>query len=262
MKSSFSGSARTLGGLMVFAWLPVAPLTAEVVEEFVPCKIHQRVKVHFPVRAFHQGILRGEVMLMLEVDRDGHLGDVLAFAHTGKEFAQAALDAVAQWTFSPALVAQEPIGSVNTIHIQFEVNGVTARTKLVGEPELQPVSGERYVYRAFTLSELDAIPKALAQPSPIYPREWILEGKTGAVTLDYFIDERGQTRFPRVVGKADELLGAAAVEAVKSWRFEPPLRRGRPVLAQVRQVFNFRPQPTTTGHKTSRPAAAEQAAPH
>lgn len=245
MKSLFSRSARILAGLLAIAWLPAAPLAADVAEEFVPCKIHQRVKVQFPVRAFHEGILRGEVMLMLEVDRDGHLGDVLAFAHTGDEFARAALDAVAQWAFSPALLAQEPIGSVNTINIQFEVNGVTARTKLLGEPEAQPVSGERYLYRAFVLSELDAVPKALAQPSPVYPRDWIIEGKTGAVTLDYFIDERGQTRFPRVVGKADELLGAAAVEAVKSWQFEPPLRNGRPVLAQVRQVFNFRPQAAT-----------------
>ena len=240
MKSPFSRLPHALGRLTVLAGLVAAPLPAQVTENFVPCQIQQRVKINFPVRAFHEGITRGEVLLMLEVDRDGRLGDVLAFAHSGREFAREALDAVEQWAFTPALLDGEPIRSINTINVQFEVNGVTAYTKLIGQPERQVGSGERFAYRPYMLNELDGVPKAIERSSPIYPREWIQQGKTGEVTIDYFIDEDGHTRFPRVVGDADDLLGAAAVAAVKLWQFASPLRHGKPVLAQVRQVFHFR----------------------
>jgi TonB family protein len=245
MKSRFPRLARVLSGLLFLAWLPAAPHSAAAAEDFVPCKIHQRVKVKFPLRALNEGITRGEVWLFLEVDRDGRLGDVLAFAHSGRDFAQAALEAVEQWQYAPALVAGEPVRSINRMHVQFEVNGVTAYTKLIGAPEERAVPGERYEYRPFTLGELDRVPKALSRPSPVYPREWIRQGRTGAVIVDYFIDEDGHTRFPRVVGEPDELLGAATVEAVKTWQFEPPMRQGQRVLAQVRQEFHFRPEKTT-----------------
>lgn len=242
MKSPVSRLFRVMGMLTVFT----APVADGVAENFVPCRIQQRVKVKFPVRAFHEGITHGVVWLLLEVDQEGRLGDVLAFAHTGEEFAREALDAVEQWTFAPATLAGEPIRSINTINIQFEVNGVTAYTKLIGQSEKQATVGKPYAYRPYRLNELDGVPKALARSSPIYPKEWIDEGRTGAVTLDYFIDEEGYTRIPQVVGHADELLGATTVEAVKMWQFEPPLRQGKPVLAQVRQVFHFQPQRTKT----------------
>ena len=248
MKSRFSRLPRALVTLMVIAGLSAAePLPAEVAGDFVPCEIHQRVKVKFPVRAFNEGLTHGVVLLMLEVDREGRLGDVLAFAHSGDEFARAALDAVEQWEFTPARFGGEPIGSITTINVQFEVSGVTAYTKLIGQPERQPVSGPRYSYRPFNLSELDRVPKALSRSSPVYPGEWIRQGRTGAVTIDYFVDEDGHTRFPQVVGNADELLGAATVEAVKGWVFEPPLRQGRPVLAQFRQTFYFHPKENDHG---------------
>jgi TonB family protein len=211
-------------------------------DDLVPCAVHQRVSVKFPIRPFNEGIKWGKVSLMLEVHPDGQLGDVLVFEHTGADFAEAAVFAVKKWEFTPALLAGEPVGSIVTINVQFEVNGVTAHTKLIGQAAEQAAPGGRFTYRPFTLTELDGVPRALFRAAPVYPREWILEGRTGAVTIDFFIDEDGRTRFPRVVWEADELLGAVTVDAVKGWQFEPPLRRGQAVLAQVRQMFHFRPE--------------------
>jgi TonB family protein len=242
MKARLSSFAPALCSLVLFAWVPAPIVSANAADAFEPCQIHQKVKVIFPVRALNRGITRGEVSLFLEVDRDGRLGDVLAFAHSGEEFAQAALDAVAHWQFTPASLAGEPIRSINRVNIRFEINGVIAYTKMAGQAEEQPASGERYAYRPYTLEELDRVPKGLVRPSPVYPREWIRQGKKGVVTIDYFIDEVGHTRFPRVVGEPDELLAAATIEAVKTWQFEPPSRQGQRVLAQVRQEFYFEPE--------------------
>jgi TonB family protein len=244
----FQGAIRR--GLLFLAFLPGVVLSADAPDDFVPCKVDQRVKIIFPVRPLNEGTTRGEVSLMIEVNREGRLGDILAFAHSGIDFAHAALDAVEQWRFTPALLAGEPIGSIFTINIDFEVNGVAAYTKLFDQPERPSIWGQRYTYRPFNLNELDRIPSALSRSSPIYPKEWIEEGRMGSVTLDYFIDEAGHTRFPRVVGAADELLGAATIAAVKLWQFDQPVRHGQPVLAQVRQVFHFYPDRSAADRKS------------
>jgi TonB family protein len=239
MKAPFPCASCVLIRLLLLASLPARAFSAETAEDFVPPRVEQQVHVQFPVRALNQGITSGEVWLFVEVDRVGRLGDVLAFAHSGTDFANAAVYAIKQWRFIPARFAEESVASINRINVQFEVNGVTTHTKMPDQSDERAAPGERFAYRPFALPELDRIPKAISQPSPVYPKDWIRQGKAGVVVVDYFIDEEGHTRFPRVVGNPDELLGASAVEAVKRWQFEPPSRQGQRVLAQVRQEILF-----------------------
>ena len=227
--------------LAMFASLPAMTLSAPTAKEFVPCKIHQKVKVNFPLRPLHEGVTRGRAALYVEVDADGRLGDVLVFAHTGRDFADAAFEAVERWEYTPALIGGEPVRSLNRINVDFTVDGVIAYTKKTAEADERRDQDMRWEYRAFNLAELDGVPKAVSWTSPVYAREW-LAGERVSVMLEYFIDEDGYTRFPRVVGEPDERLAAVTIEAVKTWRFQPPLRQGRPVLAAVRQEFHFRPQ--------------------
>jgi TonB family protein len=238
MNARLSSFARLLA-LVLAGCLQGAPAPAPETGGLVPCKVQQRVGVKFPVRALHEGTVRGEASLLLDVNRDGQLDDVLAVTHSGAEFAEAAIEAVRQWQFIPAHLAGEPIRSFITVNVQFEVNGVTAFTKLAGEADEPTGPAPRDNYRPFSLAELDAMPTAYSRPGPVYPKEWIESGRTGAVTVDFFIDENGNTRFARVVGNADEWLAAVAVEAIKAWQFAPPRRHGRRVLAQARQVFHF-----------------------
>lgn len=244
MKTPHSRVPRSVSGFVLLALLAVELPSAPTAEDFVPPKIQRQVHVQFPVRAQNQGITNGEVRLYVEVDLEGKPGDILAFAHSGADFAQAAMDAIRQWRFTPALLAGQPIGSINRINVHFEVNGVTTYTRMPEQSAERADAGERFAYRAYTLPELDRVPKALSRPSPLFPREWIQQGKTGVVSVEYFIDEDGRTRFPRVVGNPDELLGASAVAAVKTWQFEPPLRQGQRVLALVGQEIQFRPGAT------------------
>jgi len=228
--------------LLLLAWVPVRSFSAPAVEVFVPPKVLQQVHVQFPVRAQNQGVTNGAVWLFVEVDREGKPGDILAFAHSGPDFAQAAVEAIRQWRFTPALLGGEPIGSINRINVHFEVNGITTYTRMPEQSGGRADPGERFAYRPFSLPELDRMPKAISRPSPVFPQEWIRQGKTGGVSVEYFIDEDGRTRFPRVVGNPDELLAASAVAAVKTWTFEPPTRQGQRVLAQVGQEILFQPE--------------------
>ncbi|MCX6951979.1 MAG: energy transducer TonB [Verrucomicrobia bacterium] len=92
---------------------------------------------------------------------------------------------------------------------------------------------------ARVLRELDRIPVPLQAVSPRYPEELARLGAVGEITVDFYIDERGAVRMPYVSSHAQPLLARLAVDAVRQWKFEPPTRRGQPVLVHVRQLFRF-----------------------
>jgi TonB family protein len=94
-------------------------------------------------------------------------------------------------------------------------------------------------YHPCTLKELDRIPTPLAAPAPYYTPELLASGLRGKVTVDFYIDESGMVRMPAVSDADRRDLATLAVMAVRQWRFEPPLRKGNPVLVKARQVFTF-----------------------
>jgi TonB family protein len=241
MKTPFFPLMMAMSLLVPAGGLHAQPVDEFTDDEIVPCIVHQTMAMLFPNRLYMEGISRGEASLMVEVHADGQLGDILTISHSHKDFADVAIATIRRWEFTPAMLRGEPIASNITVNVNFSVDGVTAYTKRIGQAEQQPVVVRKENYRAFSLLELDGVPMAIAKPGPAYPTEWIDQGITGAVTVDFFIDEDGETRFVHVVGRAHPLLEAVSVDAVKHWRFEPPTRFGRPALAKVRQVFYFRP---------------------
>lgn len=211
-------------------------------QDSVPCRVHQRVPITFPARALSAGIVHGQVRLLLDVNRAGELVDLLVIGYTRRDFADAALEAVSQWRFSPARIAGEPVASTLTLNVEFNVGGVLAYVKPPIGSEEPNGTGEQVVYGPASGRTLDEPPSAIQRPRPMYLREWIEAGRTGTVTVEFYIDEKGRVRFPSIVGEADEYLAAAALDAVKRWQFRPATQQGRPVLTRVRQDFQFYPK--------------------
>jgi len=208
----------------------------------VPCKVHQTVAPIFPTRLLAQGVVHGEVQLLLEVDPAGKLADALVTAYTRREFADEAMRVAKQWRFDPGLAGDRPVVSILSFTFNFETAGTVAIQKHgVSLVEALP-AGSSYAYQPCGVATLDRQPAAIKAPGPVYPKEWIQQGRAGSVVIDFFIDETGQARLPIIRSPADEFLAAAAVAAVKRWRFEPPTRHGQPVLARAQQQFDFDPK--------------------
>ena len=85
-------------------------------------------------------------------------------------------------------------------------------------------------------------PKMVRSNAPKYPRRARKEKVEGQVVLQALIQADG------TVGKVEVLKGpgegwgfeAAAIEAVKQWRYEPALQYNRPVTVYYTVVINFR----------------------
>ncbi len=83
-------------------------------------------------------------------------------------------------------------------------------------------------------------PIAVDTPPPTYPLELACAGRGGEVVLMLTVGVDGapsQVRTEASSGRKG--LDAAAVAAVRTWRFEPATSRGKPVSAQIRVPVNF-----------------------
>jgi protein TonB len=83
-------------------------------------------------------------------------------------------------------------------------------------------------------------PNRIAATAPVYPAFAIAARVEGEVVLEALIDEQGRVGGVRVT-KSVPLLDAAAVDAVRTWRYTPTLLNGVPVsvLMTVKVTFSL-----------------------
>jgi TonB family protein len=89
------------------------------------------------------------------------------------------------------------------------------------------------------LSEETAERLLLEKVEPSYPAQAIKTGLHGSVILQAWIARDGSMQDLKLVS-GPLLLGQAAYEAVKHWRYRPFLRNGKAVTAQTYVTVNFR----------------------
>jgi len=85
-------------------------------------------------------------------------------------------------------------------------------------------------------------PNPIHQVVPVYPDELRQQGVEGEVELQFVVDEKGIVQFAEVVKPLHPYLNYAAVQAIKQWRFEPPLREGKPVPGIFTMKVHFNPE--------------------
>lgn len=243
-----NASLRIAPRLVASLLLPVVFCTAQTppARVEIPCKVHQTTTAVFPLSMLSQGVIRGEAQLVAEVDPTGQLGDVLVTAYTHRAFADSAMRALKEWKFQPGMIDGRPITSILTVDFEFETNGIVAHEVTFDTKNLDRI-GRSYAYRPHGIESLDRRPGRPQGDEPVYPKAWIQEGRSGSVVVEFFIDETGHARLPSVAEGDDRWLASSALTAVKSWRFEPPTHRGKPVLVRAAQRFVFEVPPADAG---------------
>jgi protein TonB len=81
-------------------------------------------------------------------------------------------------------------------------------------------------------------PAKVRHVAPVYPELARRAGVRGVVELDCVLDVAGRVTDVRVV-RGHPLLDAAAVEAVREWRYRPTLLNGVPVAVQLTVLVRF-----------------------
>lgn len=103
-----------------------------------------------------------------------------------------------------------------------------------------------------------APPHVLSKVNPVYPDKARQARAEGTVTLSLVVQKDGSPRDIRPANSPNELLSAAAVEAVKQWKFDPPTYQGNPVDAEITVQVNFKIQPNAPTQSSSPEAQNKQ----
>lgn len=83
-------------------------------------------------------------------------------------------------------------------------------------------------------------PTATERTPPSFPARARSLGQSGWVTLSFVVDIDGSTQDVHVVeAEPQGVFDDAALDAVKSWRFDPGQHEGTPIAVRVRQTLRF-----------------------
>lgn len=83
-------------------------------------------------------------------------------------------------------------------------------------------------------------PRALDTPEPKYSKSARKQKIEGVVTLSVIIGTDGKAHNVKVVKSLEPSLDANAIEAVKSWKFAPATKDGRPVAVEMRLEIDYK----------------------
>jgi TonB family protein len=138
---------------------------------------------------------------------------------------QAAVDAVQQWQFTPTLLNGVPVEVIMTVTVNFSLSGAAAspgpgQPLRIGGPVVEP--------------------KKLVHVAPIYPADAQAARVSGLVIVEIVIDQQGNVFDAKVI-RSVPLLDAAALDAVRQWKFSPTLVGGAavPVVMTVTVSFSL-----------------------
>ena len=81
-------------------------------------------------------------------------------------------------------------------------------------------------------------PKRIVDVPPVYPAIALAARKEGVVILEAMLDETGHVAQLKVL-RSEPLLDAAALEAVKRWRYTPTLLNNVPVPVLLTVTVRF-----------------------
>lgn len=202
-----------------------------------PPKPRGTVRVVYPY-----GLLRaqktGKAVVRYAVGKDGRVvGAEIGTESTAPEFGLALRAAVECFTFEPALKAGQPClamqGFQQEFNRAFEWGLVSDQdVALLRREEKKPET-------ILTLRDLDASPAPLSRRPPRFPVAAAGKYAMGEALIEFLIDEEGRARLPRIVSATDDAFGYAAVQSVATWRFEPPTRGGKTVVARAQIPIAF-----------------------
>jgi TonB family protein len=83
-------------------------------------------------------------------------------------------------------------------------------------------------------------PKVLRGDAPTYPSAKRFACVHGPIVVQTIVNEDGRLEYPYLLSSVDPILGLAALDAVRDWRFKPAQVDGKPVRVYYRLTVNFK----------------------
>jgi len=192
----------------------------------------KRVAPIYPPLA-RQARIQGTVTLRIIISKTGDVRQLqLISGHP--MLAPAAIDAVRQWKYKPYEVNGEPVEVLTNVQLNFALTN-NPPTVIQMKPAEQTAANPP---RRIRVSAGVASGLLQHKVPPEYPREAREQNIQGVVILRANIDTQGNVYKLEVVS-GDPTLAAAAIDAVKQWKYRPFLLNGEPMEVETQVQVKF-----------------------
>jgi TonB family protein len=217
-------------------------------------KLVTRVNPVYPPEAKKAGI-QGIVVLRATIEKDGSVSNLLALSGPPK-LVKAALEAVRQWRYEPM---EKAVTTDVTINFTLAEDGGNApRSGVIGGVPggvrggvvggvIEGVSGGviggvpgGVSGGVYTIGDGVSAPIAIYKPDPGYTEAARVAKLEGYVVLSVVVGADGVVTDVNVVQPSDKGLTENAVETVKTWKFKPAVKAGKPVPCRVTIEVSFK----------------------
>jgi protein TonB len=115
------------------------------------------------------------------------------------------------------------------------IAGIVSSSASSGSPAAPPPAAAG----PLLLSEASTEALLIKKVSPVYPDEALVKRIEGSVALEANIDSNGEVTDVKVTS-GDEILGRAASDAVKQWKYKPYYLNSQPVAIRTQITLNFK----------------------
>jgi TonB family protein len=226
--------------LLIFLAVAVQALAAFESAKLSP----DNLMPQFPASLITAGVTEGHVTFAVSIGADGKLNDSLPLSYTHLGFVTMCRMVMKDWEITPARLDGQNVPVQMELRFDFKREGVV-ETNTINisnhylELMMPDIFTRQYAYRMALSKELDHAPVAVTTVNPVYAKEAEKDGVSGKVQVYFYIDEKGEVRFPSVTADAHPYLSDIAVTALRQWHFQPPTRHGEPVMIAASQEFDF-----------------------
>ena len=210
-------------------------------------EIINQVKPQFPDSVLHLGINKGFANVVFIFDNTRKQRDFVVTASSHPDFGSATIRALKMWEFVPEMLEGVPHTIRVKVEASFDYKGINENhiniievAVLRKEKDDAYIHRITYVYRINNLYQIEYVPKLIRHVPPIYPENMKGNTLSGNVLVEFKIDLLGNVKAPRVKSSTHNGFSNAALNAIRRWKFESPIKYGKSDEVKVYQPFNFR----------------------
>ncbi len=193
----------------------------------------RKVSPIYPLHLITEG-KTGFAIVEFTIDNTGHVMMPRVVEATEPEFGEALMADIEANEFLPPRFNGKAKSILTKQRYEFRGEaGLSDQEKMILAELKKP---ESWIFEA---DKLDAPLVAKFQPSPAYPFVADIEGISGEAVVEFFVDQTGRARFPKVVSASLKDFGWAAATAIARWKFQPPLKDGQKALVRTKVTVKF-----------------------
>ncbi len=192
---------------------------------------------------------RGVVLLSVGISADGRPHDVEVVRGISRKADKQVRDAVRRWQFEPAKRDGIPVAVQINLEVNVDCTNPDSDCKVgddaeAGKGAARTVPSDQIPARApYKIGDGVQPPRAIRTPSPELDENARSKAKglsyKGTVSLSLVIDEQGVPQQVRLVRSMSEDIDQKAIAAVKTWRFQPGTKDGKPVPVEINVEMNM-----------------------